>query len=78
MGFNFHAVCPWEHTSCLCRGISLGCGRSGSDQEGAVSLTEALHGYKPLIMFPSGFLPSAVDRAASRVSASHENLLVFK
>lgn len=76
MGFNFHAVCPWEHTSCP---WEVG-GRllTGKELEGAVPPTKALLGYKPLIMFPSGFLPSAVDRAASRVSASWENLLVFK
>lgn len=37
-GVQFSAACPWEHTSCLCRGVSLGCGRSGSDREGAVPL----------------------------------------
>lgn len=45
MGFNFHAVCPWEHTS-----YPWDVGGQASDREGAVPPPKALHGYKPLII----------------------------
>lgn len=78
MGFSVRTVCPWEHTSCLCRGISLGCGRSGSDGKELFRPPKPRRLQTPNRLFPFGFLPSTVDRVASRVSSRCENLFVFK